>query len=300
MLAAADGLRAELEAGRPRRPPRARPGTRTRLTPHGGNHDHGNTPADPAAAALDDSGASSAYGESLADIYDSLYPTSGPAVDSMVAFLQELRPAPASLLELGVGTGRLAIPLAAHGYRVHGGTRPPRCWRNSTRTTPRAKSPPQWATSPRWPSRSGADLVLTALNTFFMLPTQEQQIDCLRGIHDALADGGAAVLETYNPQVYHRLTGGDDQGRTPGAGRAAARHDPGEPGAPVRTGRPHGHGLRPAAEGARGQPVRLARRVRRDGPARGLRVIGRWADWDRSPVTDQAEKHVYVVERQTV
>ncbi|CAM5569020.1 Class I SAM-dependent methyltransferase OS=Streptomyces alboniger OX=132473 GN=CP975_00875 PE=4 SV=1 [Streptomyces alboniger] len=32
----------------------------------------------------------------------------------------------------------------------------------------------------------------------------------------------------------------------------------------------------------------------------GLRVTGRWSDWDRSPVTDQSEKHVYVVERQSV
>ncbi|CAM5675040.1 hypothetical protein SALBM135S_02291 [Streptomyces alboniger] len=112
------------------------------------------------------------------------------------------------------------------------------------------------------------DLVLTALNTFFMLPTQEQQISCLRGIHDALADGGAAVFETYNPQVYHRLT------------EATTRVGHLAPDALLLDTVQVNQSLQSVlvvhtvmgawpAEGAGGQPVRLARRVRRDGPARG-------------------------------
>ncbi|WP_121750538.1 class I SAM-dependent methyltransferase [Streptomyces sp. E2N166] len=246
------------------------------------------------------SGDSSAYGESLADIYDSLYPTSGPAVDSMVAFLQELRPAPASLLELGVGTGRLAIPLAAHGYRVHGVDASPamlaKLHENDTtgEVTTAVGDFAALAVEERY------DLVLTALNTFFMLPTQEQQIDCLRGIHDALADGGAAVFETYNPQTYHRLT--EATTRVGHLAPDALLLDTIQVNQAlqsvlvVHTVMGSGR-LRKVPEVSR-----YAWPAEFDVMARlaGLRVVGRWADWDRSPVTDQAEKHVYVVERQTV
>jgi SAM-dependent methyltransferase len=244
--------------------------------------------------------ASSAYGESLADVYDSLYPATGPAIDSMVAFLQDLRPSPASLLELGVGTGRLAIPLAKHGYRVHGVDASPAMLaklheNDSTgRVTTAVGDFGSLAVEERY------DLVLIALNTFFMLPTQEQQLSCLRGVHDALADGGAAVFETYNPQVFHRLT------------EATTRIGHPAPDAllldTIQVNRSLQsvlvvHTIVGAGELRKVPEVsRYAWPAEFDVMARlaGLRVTGRWADWDRSPVTDQAEKHVYVVERQIV
>ncbi|MFJ7076804.1 class I SAM-dependent methyltransferase [Streptomyces sp. NPDC098781] len=244
--------------------------------------------------------ASSAYGESLADVYDSLYPATGPAIDSMVAFLHDLRPSPASLLELGVGTGRLAIPLAKHGYRVHGVDASPamlaKLHENDTTgsVTTAVGDFGALAVEERY------DLVLTALNTFFMLPTQEQQISCLRGIHDALADGGAAVFETYNPQVFHRLT--ETTTRIGHPAPDALLLDT------VQVNRSLQsvlvvHTIVGAGELRKVPEVsRYAWPAEFDVMARlaGLRVTGRWADWDRSPVTDQSEKHVYVVERQSV
>lgn len=243
---------------------------------------------------------SSAYGESLADVYDALYPTSGPAVDSMVAFLRELRPAPAKLLELGVGTGRLAIPLARNGYRVHGVDASPAMLSKLRENDPTGQVTTSVGDFGELAVEERYDLVLTALNTFFMLPTQEQQIDCLRGIHDALADGGVAVFETYNPQVYHRLTEATTQ-----VGHLA-------PDALLLDTIQVNQSLQSVLvvhtimESGRLRKVpevsRYAWPAEFDVMARlaGLRVTGRWADWDRSPVTDRAEKHVYVVERQGV
>jgi SAM-dependent methyltransferase len=243
---------------------------------------------------------SGAYGESLADIYDSLYPTAGPAVDSMVAFLQELRPAPASLLELGVGTGRLAIPLAKHGYRVHGVDASPAMLAklhendSSGRVTTAVGDFSELVVEERY------DLVLTALNTFFMLPTQEQQISCLRGIHDALEDGGVAVFETYNPQVYHRLT--ETTNRVGHLAPDALLLDTIQVNRSLQSVLVVHTVVGPGELRKVPEVSRYAWPAEFDVMARlaGLRVTGRWADWDRSPVTEQAEKHVYVVERQSV
>ena len=58
------------------------------------------------------------YGRNIADEYDAIYSeafATGEAVDQLFK-LAEGGP----VLELGVGTGRLAIPLAERGLEVHG------------------------------------------------------------------------------------------------------------------------------------------------------------------------------------
>ncbi|MGA5416542.1 class I SAM-dependent methyltransferase [Streptomyces pseudogriseolus] len=243
---------------------------------------------------------SSAYGESLADVYDLLYPAAGPAVDSMVAFLQELRPAPASLLELGVGTGRLAIPLARHGYRVHGVDASPAMLAKLRENDPEGRVTASVGDFGALAVEERYDLVLIALNTFFMLPTQDQQIACLRGIHEALADGGAAVFETYNPQVYHRLT--EATTRVGHLAPDALLIDTVQVNRSLQSALVVHTIMGPGGLRKVPEVSRYAWPAEFDVMARlaGLRVTGRWADWDRSPVTDQAEKHVYVVERQSV
>ncbi|MCA1676999.1 MAG: class I SAM-dependent methyltransferase, partial [Actinobacteria bacterium] len=56
------------------------------------------------------------YGEHIAAIYDQRYPS---AILGQVELLAELAGA-GPALELGIGTGRLALPLAARGVEVHG------------------------------------------------------------------------------------------------------------------------------------------------------------------------------------
>ena len=58
------------------------------------------------------------YGEAFADVYDDWYAGSFDT-EGAVATLADLA-GPGPVLELGVGTGRLALPLAARGLTVVG------------------------------------------------------------------------------------------------------------------------------------------------------------------------------------
>lgn len=58
------------------------------------------------------------YGDRVAEAYDGLYP--GLSTDDpMVQMLHDLA-GPGPALELGIGTGRVAIPLSRRGVEVHG------------------------------------------------------------------------------------------------------------------------------------------------------------------------------------
>ena len=63
----------------------------------------------------------STYGDRIADVYDELHSnlSSPDHVDPVVDVLAELA-GDGRALELGVGTGRIALPLAARGIEVHG------------------------------------------------------------------------------------------------------------------------------------------------------------------------------------
>src|SRR5689334_14612482 len=58
------------------------------------------------------------YGERMADVYDAL-PQLPKDTDEAVALLAELAGG-GRVLELGIGTGRLALPLRARGIKVEG------------------------------------------------------------------------------------------------------------------------------------------------------------------------------------
>ena len=63
----------------------------------------------------------SSYGDGIADTYDAWY-GDNPLTDAAVAALVQLteRSGTSRLLELGIGSGRLALPLAARGIDVCG------------------------------------------------------------------------------------------------------------------------------------------------------------------------------------
>src|ERR1044071_8454807 len=58
----------------------------------------------------------STYGNRIADVYDDWHPAAHP---EMIAALKDLAGS-GPVLELGIGSGRVALPLAAQGLEVHG------------------------------------------------------------------------------------------------------------------------------------------------------------------------------------
>ena len=60
--------------------------------------------------------AASTYGDEIADVYDALHGELDPAAIATLAALAGRGP----VLELGIGTGRLALPLQERGLIVHG------------------------------------------------------------------------------------------------------------------------------------------------------------------------------------
>lgn len=142
-----------------------------------------------------------AYGESFADVYDDWY---GDVTDAAAtARFVAARCRTGSVLELGVGTGRLARPLLAVGCRVVGldgsaamlaGCVDP------ARGRPVPAILADMAVLPFGPSaRFGA--VLLAFNTLFNLPSEEAQRALFAQIAPILADEGSLVVETTNAAV---------------------------------------------------------------------------------------------------
>ena len=141
----------------------------------------------------------STYGERFADVYDEWY--AGTAdVDDTVAVLAELAGG-GPVLELGVGTGRLAIPLVERGLAVHGVDASP-----AMVALLRAKPGGEQVhvTTADFADVAvdvdgGFALVFVAFNTFFNLPTADAQQRCVTNVARRLRPGGAFVVEAFVP-----------------------------------------------------------------------------------------------------
>ena len=143
--------------------------------------------------------AADTYGESFADVYDRWYPdvsdTAG-TVAKLLALADDR-----VVIELGVGTGRLALPLAEAGCSVRGVD-------SSASMLEELAAKPGAETievvkgdmaSVDLGKPGEASLVFVAFNTFFNLPSAEAQAQCFASVARVLAAGGRFVVETFVP-----------------------------------------------------------------------------------------------------
>ena len=140
------------------------------------------------------------YGERIADVYDEWYNQllADPAAEA--ALLADLA-AGGRALELGIGTGRIALPLQARGVEVHG-------IEASPAMVERLRAKPGGdaiAVTIGDMADVGVDgrfeLVFVVFNTFFMLTTQEDQVRCFRNVAARLAPGGCFLLHAFVPDT---------------------------------------------------------------------------------------------------
>jgi len=140
---------------------------------------------------------SDTYGDAFADVYDDWYRDLSD-VSALVTLIDEYALGRA-LCELGVGTGRLAIPLASHGFAVTGVDtssamldRLRAADHQHTVTTVAGDMVDDMPSGP-------FDVVLIGFNTLFNLETQERQQACLNACSRALTPGGIVVIEGLTP-----------------------------------------------------------------------------------------------------
>jgi SAM-dependent methyltransferase len=239
------------------------------------------------------------YGNSFADVYDDWYgemfDTDG-AVRSVID-LTGGRP----VCELGVGTGRLAIPLARSGLEVVG----------VDASQPMldllgAKSPPASLKVVLGDMSRVADvlraqelstrfgLVLCAFNTFLNLTTAEAQQRCVQQVASILDDGGRFVIENFVPLDADEMRGARDV-------PSAVHSD-----VPVLTSTSvdttnqliTGEHIEQRSGGSRRRPwkVRYVTVSELDefAEAAGLRLEQRWSDWQGSDFGIESSAHVSI------
>jgi SAM-dependent methyltransferase len=146
---------------------------------------------------------SDSYGDAFADVYDDWY-ADITDLPTTVGFVAELAGRDGSVLELGVGTGRLALPLAAMVGRVVGidssakmldKLREHRAQGAATGTVDIVHGD-MVDDLPAGPF----DVVLAAYNTVFNLTTADRQQACFDRVAATLCPGGAFVVEAFVPQ----------------------------------------------------------------------------------------------------
>jgi SAM-dependent methyltransferase len=240
---------------------------------------------------------SSGYGDAYADVYDEWYPT-GDGTDDAVAALAALA-AGGPVLELGAGTGRLTLPLAARGIEV---------WAldNSAKMLDRLRAKPGGSTvhvveadMASFSLRADAPpfrLAFAAFNTLFLLRGREAQLECLRRTASVLAADGHLALELFVPPTYI-AGGGQVEVSAIAADRLVLR-------AVRRCADPdmfEGQHVEITEAGIRLRPWTLSTAspaaVDEMATAAGLELVHRWARWDGTPFAPPDPGHISVYRR---
>jgi SAM-dependent methyltransferase len=214
-----------------------------------------------------------------------------PAVDMLADLAGD-----GAALELGIGTGRIALPLAARGITVHGIDL-------SEAMVERMRAKPggdaigvtigDFATVKVDGAFTVAYLVFNTINN---LTTQAEQTACFANAAGHLAPGGHFVIEVGVPQVQ-RLSAG----QTIVVDDLSEDHLGLDEYDVVSQGLVSHHFNRdPDGRYAlRSIPFRYVWPAELDLMARlaGMTLVHRWADWDRTELTVESTSHVSVWQR---
>lgn len=235
------------------------------------------------------------FGEEAAEIYDEVSQRGDE--QAAVAFLEQLA-GDGPALELAIGTGRIALPLAARGVRVDGIDLSP-AMVAKLRAKPGgdqiAVTIGDFADVPV-PGRYR--LIYVVFNTLFNLLTQDDQVRCFENVAAHLTDDGVFVVEAQVPTHVTGMRGNQYvEAEYIGINEVrldVARYDP----VTQRLEESHVHLTR---EGVRLFPIvtRYAWPSELDLMARiaGLRLRERWGGWEHEPFTGTSSRHVSVYGR---
>ena len=219
----------------------------------------------------------------------------GPTVDVLYELAGDGR-----ALELAIGTGRVALPLAERGVKVHGIDFSEAMVAQLRRKPGGDRLPVTIGDMSTTRVGSGYRVAYLVYNTITNLLTQDEQVECFRTVAAQLAPGGSFVVEVFVPQLR--------------------RMPPGQTAVPFHVGRRHvgfdtvdvvtqrcvsHHFVRTEGDtdaGGRGVATYSTSAHRYVWPSEldlmariaGLTLRDRWADWTRAPFTADSSSHVSV------
>jgi SAM-dependent methyltransferase len=225
------------------------------------------------------------YDESVAEMFSE--PLLTPAVD----FLADMA-GPGPALELGIGTGRIALPLAQRGVQVHGIDLSDAMVRR-LREKPGGREIPVTIGDFATTTVDGRfSLVYLVFNTIMNLTSSDEQVACFQNAAAHLQDGGRFVLEVGVPQLQ-RLPPGE----TVRAFDVSDSHLGFDEYDTVQQRLTSHHLTREGGQfELRSFPCRYVWPSELDLMARiaGLTLSERWATWSREPFTSESTQHVSV------
>jgi SAM-dependent methyltransferase len=239
------------------------------------------------------------FGEPVAERYDERYDhlTDPAVVNPMVDFLADLA-RDGTALELGIGTGRIALPLAQRGVQVHGID-----LSEAMVARLRAKRGAEqivvtigdFATTTVEATFSVAYLVA---NTIMNLTTQDEQVACFRNVAAHLEPGGCFVIEVLVPGL-RRLPPGE----TFQLFDVSPTHVGFDEYDVARQGLvSHHYWIADGKVELFSPPFRYVWPSELDLMAQlaGMTLRERWSGWNREPFTSDSAKHVSVWEKPAI
>ena len=230
------------------------------------------------------------YGEHVAGVYDDWYTDFDPnAIDTLAELAQGGR-----ALELGIGTGRFALPLSAKGVEVHGIDA-------AQSMIGRLRAKPG-ADRIRITQGSFADvavegkfaIVYIVFNTFFALLSQEEQVRCFRNVAAHLNPDGCFVIEAFVPDLS-RFTG-DQVNWATKVTADEVQLDVGQHNAATQRVISQKVVLTDGSVKLYPVQIRYVWPSELDLMAQlaGLRLRERWANWKREPFSSDSKQHISV------
>jgi len=235
----------------------------------------------------------STYGDAFADVYDDWYAgisDVAATIDLLVEIAGELASLP--VLELGVGTGRLAVPLAVKGLTVVGldssEAMLAKLATNDAAGSVHACLGDMVDDQPPGPF----GVVFVAYNTFFNLLSESRQLACFRAVAERLESGGAFVIEAFVPEPQPGSSITVRSMATDSVVLSVSTHDEATQtaqGQYISFSESGGVRMRPWA-------IRYATIEQLDAMAAvsGFRLDHRWENAERTPFTTDSPRHVSV------
>ena len=230
------------------------------------------------------------YGERWHQIYDQHYPTADPdMIDRLTEFAGD-----GSVLELAIGSGRVALALLERGVELTGVDISEDMVALLRRRPGGDRIPVVIGDFGSVPVEGTFRLIYLVFNTLFALLTQEEQIQCFERVAARLEPGGRFVVEAFvpDPNRYER-------------GQKVSLMDMDLNSAHLEISR-HNRALQRvdsqsveiSERGTRLHPVaiRYAWPSEMDlmGRLAGLELEVRWGGWDRAPFDELSEHHISV------